>query len=113
MRIGIDARELGGHVTGVGRYLAGFLREWSAPVNPHEFVLYAAAPIAIPLDARRFLQRVLPGPAGTWWEQAKLPPSLARDHLDVFFAPAYTAPLRLAVPCVLTIHREPSCDHSP
>jgi len=104
MRIGIDARELGGHVTGVGRYLAGLLREWSAPANPHEFVLYAAAPIAIPLDAHRFHQRVIPGPAGTWWEQAKLPPSVARDHLDVFFAPAYTAPLRLAVPCVLTIH---------
>jgi glycosyltransferase involved in cell wall biosynthesis len=104
MRIGVDARELGGHVTGVGRYLAGLLREWSAPASPHEFVLYAAAPITIPLDARRFHQRVIPGPAGTWWEQAKLPASLARDHLDLFFAPAYTAPLRLAVPCVLTIH---------
>ena len=29
MRIGIDARELSGRVTGVGRYLAGLLREWS------------------------------------------------------------------------------------
>jgi alpha-1,3-rhamnosyl/mannosyltransferase len=26
------------------------------------------------------------------------------DHLDVFFAPAYTAPIRLAVPTVVTIH---------
>jgi glycosyltransferase involved in cell wall biosynthesis len=104
MRIGIDARELGGHVTGVGRYLAGLLHEWSAPAHPHEFVLYAAAPISIPLDARRFPQRVVAGAAGTWWEQVRLPPSIARDHLDVFFAPAYTAPLRLAVPCVVTIH---------
>jgi glycosyltransferase involved in cell wall biosynthesis len=104
MRIGIDARELGGHVTGVGRYLAGLLREWSAPASPHEFVLYAAEAISVPLDARRFQQRLIPGPAGTWWEQVKLPESLARDRLDLFFAPAYTAPLRVAVPCVVTIH---------
>ena len=29
MRIGIDARELSGHATGVGRFLGGLLREWS------------------------------------------------------------------------------------
>jgi len=30
LHIGIDARELGGHPTGVGRYLAGLLQAWSA-----------------------------------------------------------------------------------
>ena len=30
MRIAIDARELCGHPTGVGRYLAGILDAWAA-----------------------------------------------------------------------------------
>jgi glycosyltransferase involved in cell wall biosynthesis len=105
MRIGIDARELCGHVTGVGRYLSGLLREWSRDEGPpHDFVLYAPGPLAVPLDAGRFRVRIVQGRPGTWWEQVRLPPFAASDHLDVFFAPAYTAPLRLRVPTVVVIH---------
>lgn len=106
MRIGIDARELCGRVTGVGRYLGGLLREWARDERArlYDFVLYAPETPAVALDSRRFRVRMVPGPPGTWWEQMKLPPAAAKDHLDVFFAPAYTAPLRLAVPTVVTIH---------
>ncbi|MGE5245596.1 MAG: glycosyltransferase family 4 protein [Betaproteobacteria bacterium] len=106
MRIGVDAREVGGRPTGVGRYLSGLLRQWAATdrTRAHEFVLYAAEPITMPLDARRFATRVVAGAPGTWWEQVRVPAVAARDHLDVWFAPAYTAPLRLAVPIVVTIH---------
>jgi glycosyltransferase involved in cell wall biosynthesis len=106
MRIGIDARELSGRVTGVGRYLAGLLREWSGSerARTHEFVLYGPEQPALTLDTRRFATRIVPGSGGTWWEQMQLPASVAADHLDVFFAPAYTAPLRLRVPTVVTIH---------
>jgi glycosyltransferase involved in cell wall biosynthesis len=106
MRIGIDARELSGHATGVGRYLSGLLREWSgsAAAAPHEFVLYASDALNATFDARRFRHRIVAGAAGTWWEQVQLPRVAAEDHLDGFFAPAYTAPLRLDVPIVLTIH---------
>jgi glycosyltransferase involved in cell wall biosynthesis len=106
MRIGIDARELGGQATGVGRFLAGLLREWSArpPAGGPEFVLYAPQPIAMALDARRFRTRQVAGTPGTWWEQMRLPEAVAQDHLDVFFAPAYTAPLRVKVPIVAAIY---------
>lgn len=106
MRIGIDARELSGRATGVGRYLAGLLREWTngERARSHEFVLYAPEPLGITLDAHRFATRIIPGTSGTWWEQMRLPSVAAADHLDVFFAPAYTAPLRLDVPTVVTIH---------
>jgi glycosyltransferase involved in cell wall biosynthesis len=106
MRIGIDARELSGRVTGVGRYLAGLLREWSGSerARTHEFVLYGPQQPALTLDTRRFATRIVPGSGGTWWEQMQLPAAAAADHLDVFFAPAYTAPLRLNVPTVVTIH---------
>jgi glycosyltransferase involved in cell wall biosynthesis len=33
-----------------------------------------------------------------------VPKAVAGDHLDVWFAPGYTAPLRLAVPTVVAIH---------
>lgn len=106
MRIGIDARELSGHATGVGRFLAGLLREWSnsSIAGVHEFVLYAPEPLALALDSRRFRTREVAGTAGTWWEQMRLPDAIARDRLDVFLAPAYTAPLRVKVPIVAAIY---------
>src|SRR6202007_1913237 len=82
----------------------GLLREWSGTPSAHDFVLYAPEPLATTLDSRRFRPRVVAGTPGTWWEQVQLPRVAANDHLDVFFAPAYTAPLRLDVPIVLTIH---------
>src|SRR5216684_6256737 len=104
MRIGIDARELCGRATGVGRYLGGLLHEWAAGGCAHEFVLYAAGAIALPLDARRFATRLIPGSGGTWWEQIQMPRAAAADHLDAWFAPGYTAPLRPALPLVVAIH---------
>lgn len=107
MRIGVDARELSGRATGAGRYLGGLLREWArtgSEAARHEFVLYSAEPIAFELDTRRFATRVVEGSSGTWWEQVRLPRAVRRDHLDVWFAPAYSAPLQLALPTVVAIH---------
>ena len=112
MRIGIDTRELMGSPTGVGRYLAELLGTWAdqtgAVSGRHEFVLYgpAALPssVAARVDALRPTVRVVRGDGGTAWEQLALPSAAARDGLDVFFAPAYTSPILLPVPLVLTIH---------
>ena len=106
MRIGIDARELCGRPTGVGRYLNGLLAEWAVDdlARRHEFVLYAPQALTVTLDARRFATRIVPGPGGTWWEQVRLPAVAAQDHLDVLFAPAYTAPLLRTVATVVAIH---------
>jgi glycosyltransferase involved in cell wall biosynthesis len=106
MRIGVDARELCGRSTGVGRYLGGLLREWArgGPAGVGDFVLYAPEAIALPLDARKFRTRIVAGRPGTWWEQVTLPREARADSLDVWFAPGYTAPLRLRVPVVVAIH---------
>jgi glycosyltransferase involved in cell wall biosynthesis len=106
MRIGIDARELCGHATGVGRYLAGLLDVWSGDdrARRHEFVLYAHAPLDLRLDMRRFSLREVRGSGGTWWEQRALPRVAAQDHLDAFFSPAYTTPLMLRCRRVVAIH---------
>ena len=104
MRIGIDARELCGKPTGVGRHLSGLLRAWStdATASRHAFVLYAHEALATPLPNAEL--RVIPGAPGTAWEQLALPKATKQDRLDVFFAPGYTAPLLLSTPAVVLVH---------
>ena len=90
MRIAIDARELHGKRTGVGRYLSELLAAWRAmPVaSAHEFALLAPEG----------------GTAGTLWEQGTLPGLVRRAAANVLFAPGYTGPLRPPVPMVVAIH---------
>lgn len=107
MRIGIDARELAGRPTGVGRYLDALLREWKVmpEAAAHEFLLYG--PTLPPPDmttSERLGLRPIEGSGGTLWEQTALRRAAEHDSLDVFFAPAYSAPLRLRVPIALTVH---------
>jgi glycosyltransferase involved in cell wall biosynthesis len=104
MRIGIDARELCGNPTGVGRHLSGLLRAWSTDpaASRHTFVLYAHEKVSTGLLNAEL--RVLPGSPGTRWEQLALPKAARQDHLDVFFAPGYTAPLMLNTSTVLLVH---------
>jgi hypothetical protein len=105
MRIGVDARELCGKPTGVGRHLAGLFGAWSASTGAqrHTFLLYAHQVPNIELPANMSV-RVVPGAGGTLWEQTSLAQAANRDQLNVFFAPAYTAPLRLTAPSVLLVH---------
>lgn len=112
MRIGIDARELLGHRTGVGRYLEQLLREWAAPdfgvAGRHDFVLYAHGPLGEEIlrrcESLRPTLRIVPGGGGAIWEQVSLGRAARADRLDVFFAPGYTAPLTPGCPVVLTVH---------
>lgn len=111
MHVVIDARELCGRPTGVGRYLSGLLDHWtaSARARRHEWTLVTHAPIAIRQDWAAV--RVVPGRGGTAWEQWSLPRTLSSAKPDVFFAPGYTAPLTVAAPLVLTIHDVSFCAH--
>ena len=105
MRVAIDARELCGQRTGVGRYLAGLLTAWarSEQARRHQWTLIAHAPIdgaaAWPVSTR-----IVAGAGGTQWEQFTLPSAVRSERADLLFAPGYTAPLTVATPLVLTIH---------
>ena len=107
--IGIDARELLGQATGVGRYLGELLRRWvrRADAASREFVLYTPEPLpflaTVPPGAR-VSERVVGSGRGTWWEQTHLRRAVRADPPDVFFASAYTAPLALGVPLAVAIH---------
>jgi glycosyltransferase involved in cell wall biosynthesis len=111
VKIAVDARELSGRPTGVGRYLAEILAAWDdlPEAAAHEIVL--CAPGTSPVPGRRNLRatvRTSPG-SGTLWEQGVLP-RLAADA-DILFAPGYTAPIRSRVPTVVTVHDVSFCAH--
>lgn len=105
MLIGIDARELCGKPTGVGRYLNGLLSEWASlpEARSHRFLLFAPEVPAVPLPSL-FELRILSDGAGTRWEQFTLARAVKRSSADVLFSPAYSAPLIVSAPIVLAMH---------
>jgi glycosyltransferase involved in cell wall biosynthesis len=104
MRIAIDARELAGQRTGVGRYLTEILREWehSAEAAAHEFIFCAPAEMTYD-GALRASVEIAPG-AGTMWEQRSLPTLARRANADVLFCPGYSGPIFDSTPLVVAIH---------
>lgn len=92
MKIAIDARELHGKPTGVGRLLRKLLEEWTRmpAAQAHEFIQLAPA-------AER-------STSGTLWEQLVLPRLVRQARADVLFAPAYSGPVFSPVPMVVAIH---------
>jgi alpha-1,3-rhamnosyl/mannosyltransferase len=111
LRIGVDSRELLGDTTGVGRYLGELMRRWTARADwaSRRFILYAPGPLPLAFPERtaelRAVGRAVFGDStGTLWEQTSLRRAVKADSPDVFFAPAYTAPLGIGVPLAVTIH---------
>lgn len=107
LRVGLDARELQGRPTGVGRYLRNLLREWTRTGEDALFAYFDGPPPAdASLDSLRIVSR---GSGerrrnGLDWQERWLPAAAELDTLDVFFSPAYSCPLRLRMPRVTTIH---------
>lgn len=111
MRIGIDARELSGHPTGVGRYLAELLARWTRDARAAGDTLILFAPRELDRTSPALGSGgaaascvMAPGSGGTAWEQVTLAGAARSASLDVFFAPGYTAPLMLNVPMVVAMH---------
>jgi glycosyltransferase involved in cell wall biosynthesis len=91
MKIAIDARELHGKPTGVGREVRRLLDEWTSmpAAQAHEFITLAPAERST---------------GGTLWEQLVLPRLVRQASADVLFAPAYSGPIFSSAPMVLLIH---------
>lgn len=108
LTIAVDARELAGHVTGVGTYLLNLVRLWL----PREDVRISLishqelSPEVLALPGIGRANRVVRSGSigGTLWEQLVLPGSATRAMADVLFAPGYSAPLATSLPTVVTIH---------
>jgi len=106
MRIAIDARELTGKPTGVGRYLASLLSAWSRvpAAAAHEFVLCAPEPIHTSCDRSLNISVATAPGHGTLWQQITMPRLVHSVGADVIFAPAYSGPLASRAPMVVSVH---------
>jgi glycosyltransferase involved in cell wall biosynthesis len=106
VRIAIDARELAGRPTGVGRFLREILIAWAQLPDAlsHEYVLCAASAIDLSPFAPLPVSAMVREGGGTGWEQLVLPGMLREAAADVLLAPGYTAPLRSPVPFVVVVH---------
>lgn len=105
MRIAVDARELVGKPTGVGRYLSELIARWSVDPDAarHEWRFYMHETMPLP-TAFASAGEIVPGDGGTRWEQWTLPRALGRARPDVLFAPGYSAPFASPCPTAVTIH---------
>jgi glycosyltransferase involved in cell wall biosynthesis len=106
LHIGVDARELSGKPTGVGRVLSELLKAWARREDlPHHFTLFSngVLPAWAETLGSQFSSLTDGGRAGTLWEQFTLPRLASQSAIHVLFAPGYTAPLRLRCPSVLIV----------
>ena len=74
LQIGIDARELLGSTTGVGRYLGELVRRWAVRTDAgrRRFILYAPETLSLALPPGAVEFRIGGRGTGTWWEQTWL-----------------------------------------
>ncbi|MDD2753673.1 MAG: glycosyltransferase family 1 protein [Candidatus Portnoybacteria bacterium] len=120
MLIGIDAHNLEGKRTGVGRYLFNLLREWGKLANSEwpaslsnrgeliansRFILYFKDEIPQDLPESELFECKLLNVGSTakfmHWDLARV---AAADKIDILFCPAYVAPLGYRGKMALTLH---------
>ncbi|MFC1700532.1 glycosyltransferase family 4 protein [Patescibacteria group bacterium] len=110
MKIGIDAKNIEGRRTGVGRYLINLLKEWDQLELPKdvEFVLYfrKEIPDDLSLDSAIFQKKVLSfgGLSNALFMHILLPIAAYRDKIDVLFCPAYVSPIFYFKKTVIVLH---------
>src|SRR3989338_1039483 len=113
MRIGIDAHNLEGQPTGVGRYLWNLLKEWAMIHEDHEFFLYFKE--GIPDNVQTVYAkngrgsstvRILNTKSNAFFKHILLPREIARDKIDIFFCPDYVLPFYVPprIKMAVTIH---------
>jgi glycosyltransferase involved in cell wall biosynthesis len=102
-RIGVDGHAFASPAGGVRRYVSE-LYGALAGIAPDVDVVAIGAPAGTPLPPRVTRRAVRSLPTNLGWMAASLPLAARGAGLDVFHAPAYTAPLWGVHPQVLTIH---------
>jgi len=111
MLVGIDAHNLEGDRTGVGRYLFNLLKEWSKLKSGEwqmangKFILYFKD--EVPADMPKsdiFEFKLLSVSSTAKFTHWDLPRSAKKDKVDILFCPAYIAPLWCQGKIALTLH---------
>jgi alpha-1,3-rhamnosyl/mannosyltransferase len=102
-RIGVDGHAFASPAGGVRRYVTELYGALAA-LAPDVDVVAIGAPAGTPLPAGVTAQAAGSLPTNLGWMAVSLPIAARHAGLDVFHAPAYTAPLWGVHPQALTIH---------
>jgi len=104
MLIGVDAHNLEGKRTGVGRYVFNLLQEWSK-LSENKFVLYFKSEIPQDIPKSEFFEcKLLKVGSAAKFTHWSLPRAAKKDKVDILFCPAYVAPLFYKGKVALTLH---------
>jgi glycosyltransferase involved in cell wall biosynthesis len=103
LRVGVDGRAFSSPAGGVRRYVWELYRAMRE-VDPDADVVAIGAPPDAPLPDGLSRRGAIRFPTNLGWMGASLPLAVRRAGVDVFHAPAYTAPLWGVHPQLLTIH---------
>ena len=112
MKIGIEAHNLEGKRTGVGRYLINLLKQWDKFNLPSDlkFILYfkKEIPDDLELPDSIFVRKLLKAPFGlrshALFMHYLLPKAAKKDKVDILFCPGYIAPFFYQGKIALTLH---------
>jgi len=104
MKIGIDARTMG-YYPGMGRYCSSIIEALAKMDKVNKYIVYVTKRPDMPsIQNPNFIKIVVEIPPlslGTLFRFSKV---LARDKLDIFFAPFYISPWTVPCRMVLTVH---------
>lgn len=104
MLIGIDAHNLEGERTGVGRYVFNLFQEWSKLANS-KFILYFKDEIPMDLPkSDNFEPKILKTSSTVKFMNWNLALAAKKDKVDILFCPDYRAPICYGGQTAITLH---------
>jgi len=103
LRVGIDGRAFTSPAAGVRRYVSELALALLSGRDAPDLVALGGRLEAVPAGVGHLTEPWHP-PTNLGWAAVGLPRAASLAGVDLLHAPAYTAPLRAAVPTVLTIH---------
>ncbi|PIV10306.1 MAG: hypothetical protein COS49_01215 [Candidatus Portnoybacteria bacterium CG03_land_8_20_14_0_80_41_10] len=106
MKIGIDAHNLEGQPTGVGRYLLNLLEQWDKFELPQNlrFILYFKKEIPDLRLSNLFEKKLLHSKSNAFFMHYLLPKAAKKDRVDILFCPDYLGPVFYQGKIALTLH---------
>jgi len=103
LRVGLDGRAFSSPAAGVRRYVGGLVPALRALGAALEVVVLGGSREAVPAGLEYVAEPMHP-PTNLGWTLVGLPLAARRGRIDVLHAPAYTAPIGLRTPVVVTVH---------
>lgn len=108
MKIAIDAHDLEGRRTGVGRYLINLLRNWTDANNEYLLYFQQNIPKDPVLTSSCFKNKIIKAPlsfkSNALWQHLLLPEALKKDKPDVLFSPSYLLPFNWKDKSAVVLH---------